>query len=53
MPGHFIEFIKHQDSPGIFIVSRRLSIGKAAEWLALYWEASEAEEYKNQIVSVP
>ena len=53
MPGHFIEFIKHQDSPGIFIVSRRLSIGKAAEWLALYWEASEAEEYKNQIISVP
>jgi hypothetical protein len=25
MPGHFIEFIKNQDSPGIFIISRRLS----------------------------
>ena len=48
-----IEFIKDQHSPGIFIVSRKLSIGKAAEWLALYWEASEAEEYKNQIIDLP
>jgi len=53
MPDHFIEFIKHQDSPGIFIVSRKLSIGKAAEWLVLYWEASEAEEYQNQIIDIP
>ena len=48
MPGHFIEFIKRRDSPCVFIVSRRLSIGKA-----LYWEASEAEEYKNQIIDLP
>src|SRR5262245_25853406 len=53
MPDHFIEFIQHHDSPGIFIVSRKLSIGKAAEWLALYWEASEAEEYHNQIIDLP
>ena len=53
MPDHFIEFIKHHNSPGIFIVSRKLSIGKAAEWLALFWEASEAEEYQNQIVDLP
>lgn len=43
MPGHFIEFIRDHDSPGIFIVSRKLPIGKAAEWLVLYWETSEAE----------
>jgi len=53
MPGHFIEFIKTHDSPGVFIISRRLSIGKAAEWLELYWEASEAEEYQNQIIDLP
>ncbi|QQS49340.1 MAG: DUF5615 family PIN-like protein [Acidobacteriota bacterium] len=53
MPGHFIEFIKNQGSPGIFIISRRLSIGKAAEWLALFWEASEAEEHRNQIIDIP
>jgi hypothetical protein len=53
MPGHFIEFIKHQDSPGVFIVSQKLPVGKAAEWLVLYWEASEAEEYLNQIIAIP
>jgi Domain of unknown function (DUF5615) len=53
MPGHFIEFIKNQNSPGIFIVSRRLSISKAAEWLVLFWEASEAEEHRNQIIDIP
>jgi len=37
MPGHFIEFIKHQHSPGVFIVSRRLAVGRVAEWLVLYW----------------
>lgn len=53
MPSHLLEFIKNQDSPGIFIISRWLSIGKAAEWLTLYWEASEAEEYRNQIIYIP
>ncbi|MDQ3684157.1 MAG: hypothetical protein M3430_00955 [Acidobacteriota bacterium] len=33
MPGHFVGFIKHQDSPVIFIVSRKFSVGKAVEWL--------------------
>jgi hypothetical protein len=53
MPKHFIEFIKQQDSPGIFIVSRKLAVGKAAEWLLHYWSASEAEEYRNQIIDIP
>jgi len=53
IPGHFAEFIKNQDSPGIFIVSRRLSIGKSAEWLVLFWEASDAEELQNQIIDIP
>ena len=53
MPAHFMEFIKRDISPGIFIVSRKLSISAAAEWLVLYWEASEAEEHRNQIISIP
>lgn len=53
MPGHFIEFIRDHDSPGIFIVSGKLPAGKSAEWLVLYWEASEAEEYQNQIIDLP
>jgi hypothetical protein len=36
MPGHFGEFIKHRNSPGVFIVSGKLPVGRAAEWLALY-----------------
>ena len=53
IPDHFIEFIQHQNSPGVFIISRKLSIGKAAEWLLLYWTASEAEEHQNQIIDIP
>lgn len=53
MPGHFVEFIKQQDSPGVFIISRKLPIGKAAEWLLLYWVASAAEEHQNQIIDIP
>lgn len=53
MPDHFISFIEAQNSPGFFIVSRKLPIGKAAEWLVLYWETSEAEEYLNQIIDIP
>ncbi len=53
MPGHFLDFIQQQDSPGVFIVSRKLPISKAAEWLILYWAASEAGEYQNQIIDIP
>lgn len=53
MPDHFIEFIQQHDSPGVFIVSRKLAIGKAAEWLLLYWAASTSEEYQNQIIDIP
>jgi len=53
MPEHFVEFIQQQDSPGVFIVSRKLSIGKSAAWLLLYWVASAAEEHKNQSIYIP
>ena len=53
MPGHFQEFIKECSSPGVFIVSRKLPIGKAAEWLVLYWEACDMEEFENQILDIP
>jgi hypothetical protein len=46
----------HQGSslfPEDFLISRRLSIGKAPEWLAPFWEASEAEEHRNQIIDIP
>ncbi len=53
MPTHFGQFIEHHSSPGVFIVSRKLSIGDAAYWLHLIWEASEAEEYINTINHIP
>ncbi len=53
LPDHFREFIQSQSSPGIIIVSAKLSIGKAAELLHLLWAASEAEEYVNIIYDLP
>ena len=53
MPGHFRAFLLTQESPGLIIVSRRLSIGRAAEYLQLLWAASEAEEYRNIIYDLP
>ena len=53
MPYHFAEFIAQQDSPGVFLISPKLSIGEAADWLHLIWEASDAEEYVNSIRRIP
>ena len=53
MPGHFARFIVSHTSPGLIIVSQKLSIGTAAEWLHLLWAASEADEYVNSIYSLP
>jgi hypothetical protein len=53
MPVHFADFIQDHDSPGIFVVSRKLSIGAAAEWLLLYWEVTEAEEHRNSLIYIP
>lgn len=53
MPYHFAEFIAQQDSPGVFLISPKLSIIEAADWLHLIWAASEAEEYVNSIRRIP
>jgi predicted nuclease of predicted toxin-antitoxin system len=53
MPGHFRTLILKQESPGLIIASLRLPIGRAAELLHLLWAASEAEEYRNIIYSLP
>ena len=53
MPKHFASFIAQHTSPGLIIVSQKLPIGRAAEWLHLLWETSEAEEYINSIYSLP
>jgi hypothetical protein len=53
MPTHFANFIASRSSPGVFIVSRKLTIAQAAEWLILFWSASEAEEHVNLLTYIP
>ena len=53
MPFHFADFILQRDSPGVFILSTKLPIGEAADWLYLFWETTEAEEHINTITYIP
>lgn len=53
MPFHFADFIANRTSPGVFILSTRLTIGAAADWLHLFWETTEAEEHINTITYIP
>ena len=53
MPYHFAEFISARESPGLIIVSQRAPIATVAEDLFLIWFATEAEEWVNQIRTIP
>jgi hypothetical protein len=53
MPAHFGRFILSEDSPGVLIVSRKLSVSQVAEDLLLIWLASEPKEWVNRIRSLP
>jgi hypothetical protein len=53
MPKHFGDFIEAENSPGILIVSQKLSVSQVAEDLVLIWFASEPEEWENHIRSLP
>lgn len=53
MPQNFGVFIQAQSSPGLIIISRKLSISDSADWLQLVWSASESEEYMNSIFTIP
>ncbi|MEC4811857.1 MAG: DUF5615 family PIN-like protein [Scytonema sp. PMC 1069.18] len=53
MPTEFGEFIISQTSSGVLILSQKLSISDAIEALIVVWEASTAEEWLNQIMSIP
>ena len=50
MPKHFFEFISKTSSPGLIVVSRKMSVGRASELLHIVWSASETEEYVNKLV---
>jgi predicted nuclease of predicted toxin-antitoxin system len=53
LPRHFRQFIALRSSPGVIIVSQKLSIGSAAELLYVLWGASDAEEYVNAVYDLP
>lgn len=54
MPEHFGRFISAgETSPCLIIVSTKLPVGRAAEWLHLLWEATSAKEYLNSIYGLP
>ena len=38
---------------GIFVVPQQASLGEIIESLLLVWTASQAEEWRNQIVYLP
>jgi hypothetical protein len=53
MPRHFFAFISTANSAGVLIVPQHLSVAAAVDDLLLIWHASEAEEWINQIRSLP
>ena len=53
MPRHFGDFITTQASPGVIIMPQRMLISVAVEWIMTIWAASEAEEWVNQILTLP
>ena len=53
MPRHFATFIALEPSPGVIIIPQRMLIRVAVEWIVTIWTASEAEEWRNQIMILP
>jgi predicted nuclease of predicted toxin-antitoxin system len=49
MPHHFREFVAHYTSPGVFLISQALPVGRAVEALLLIWAASDDTEWENQL----
>lgn len=49
MPGHFGEFIKMNNSPGVLIIPQKGPTRLAIEALILMWMASNSDEYVNSI----
>jgi hypothetical protein len=49
----FAKFISNNQSPGVIIVSRKLSIELAIEELLLIWAVSGAEAWVDRIAKLP
>lgn len=53
MPQEFVEFVRTNVSPGLLIVSQKTDLLSAIEGILLIWNASEAEEWTNQLGTIP
>jgi hypothetical protein len=53
MPTEFGQFVLAQQSAGVLVVSQSLPMGEAIDALILIWEASTAEEWSNQLMTLP
>ena len=53
MPTEFGQFILSRQSSGVLILSQKLPTSEAIDELILVWEASIAEEWNNQIMTLP
>jgi len=53
MPLYFGEFVRQRTSPGLILVTQKLSLGAAIEDVVLLWNASGPNECVNQIFYLP
>jgi len=53
MPRHFADFIVENESSGVFVVSQQAPIATVIDDLILIWHLSEAEDYLNNIRTLP
>ncbi len=53
MPRHFATFLADHQSPGVLIVSQKVTVSQAAEELILIWALSEPSEWTNRICAIP
>lgn len=53
MPTHFQMFVHEHACAGVVLVPTRMTVGDAIEDLLLIWQASEAEEWMNQMRRLP
>jgi hypothetical protein len=53
MPNHFADFITQHTSPGLILISQSFPMSRAVEELLLIWEASDADDYINRVISIP
>lgn len=53
MPERFHAFRSTQTSPGVFLISQALPVGRAIDEVLLIWEASDASEWVNHLTYLP